>query len=29
MLIVRRGFDGSGSNFDLDSFARDVLAALR
>jgi CubicO group peptidase (beta-lactamase class C family) len=29
MLIVRRGFDGAGANFDLDSFARDVLAALR
>jgi CubicO group peptidase (beta-lactamase class C family) len=29
MLIVRRGFDGSGANFDLDAFTRDVLAALR
>jgi CubicO group peptidase (beta-lactamase class C family) len=29
MLIVRRGFDGSGVAFDLDSFTRDVLAALR
>jgi CubicO group peptidase (beta-lactamase class C family) len=29
MLIVRRGFDGAGSTFDLDAFTRDVLAALR
>ena len=29
LVIVRRGFDGSGANFDLDSFTRDVLAALR
>jgi CubicO group peptidase (beta-lactamase class C family) len=29
MLIVRRGFDGAGANFDLDAFTRDVLAALR
>jgi CubicO group peptidase (beta-lactamase class C family) len=28
MLIVRRGFDGAGGNFDLDAFTRDVLAAL-
>jgi CubicO group peptidase (beta-lactamase class C family) len=29
MLIVRRGFDGATSTFDLDAFTRDVLAALR
>jgi CubicO group peptidase (beta-lactamase class C family) len=29
ILIVRRGFDGASANFDLDSFTRDVLAALR
>jgi CubicO group peptidase (beta-lactamase class C family) len=29
IVIVRRGFDGTSSNFDLDSFTRDVLAALR
>jgi CubicO group peptidase (beta-lactamase class C family) len=28
LVIVRRGFDGAGSTFDLDSFVRDVLAAL-
>ena len=28
LVVVRRGFDGAGSNFDLDSFVRDVLAAL-
>ena len=27
MVIVRRGFDGSGQNFDLPRFTRDVLAA--
>ncbi len=27
-VIVRRGFDGTGANFDLDGFVRDVLAAL-
>lgn len=29
ILIVRRGFDGGTANFDLDAFAKDVLAALR
>ncbi len=29
VLIVRRGFDGSGATFDIDSFTRDVLATLR
>jgi CubicO group peptidase (beta-lactamase class C family) len=28
-VIVRRGFDGTGANFDFDAFARDVLTALR
>jgi len=25
LVIVRRGFDGRGLNFDLDSFTRDLL----
>jgi CubicO group peptidase (beta-lactamase class C family) len=29
LVIVRRGFDGTGMNFDFDAFARDVAAALR
>jgi hypothetical protein len=29
IVIVRRGFDGGESGFDLDSFTKDVLAALR
>ena len=29
LVIVRRGFDGASANFDLDSFVRDVLAALQ
>jgi CubicO group peptidase (beta-lactamase class C family) len=29
LVIVRRGFDGTGMNFDLDSFTRDLLAALK
>lgn len=29
VVIVRRGFDGTAANFDFDTFARDVLAALR
>ncbi len=29
LVIVRRGFDGTGANFDLDSFVRDLVAALR
>jgi CubicO group peptidase (beta-lactamase class C family) len=29
IVIVRRGFDGPGSTFELDPFVRDVLAALR
>jgi CubicO group peptidase (beta-lactamase class C family) len=29
IAIVRRGFDGGESAFDVDGFARDVLAALR
>ncbi len=29
LVIVRRGFDGNGMNFDLDAFTRDVLATLR
>jgi len=29
LVIVRRGFDGGSSPFDLDAFTRDVLAALR
>ena len=29
VLVVRRGFDGASSNFDMDAFTRDVLAALR
>ena len=28
LVIVRRGFDGGGSTFDLDAFVRDVLATL-
>ena len=28
LVIVRRGFDGSAMNFDLDAFTRDVLATL-
>jgi CubicO group peptidase (beta-lactamase class C family) len=29
LVIVRRGYDGSESAFDLDAFTKDVLAALR
>lgn len=29
MVLVRRGFDGNGMNFDLDAFTRDVLATLK
>jgi CubicO group peptidase (beta-lactamase class C family) len=29
ILIVRRGFDGTSANFDLDAFAKSVLASLR
>ena len=29
LVIVRRGFDAAGMAFDFDSFAKDVLAALR
>ncbi len=29
LVVVRRGFDGTGANFDFDAFAREVLAALR
>ncbi len=29
LVIVRRGFDGNGMNFDLDAFTRDVLATFR
>ena len=29
LVIVRRGFDAAGMGFDIDAFARDVLAALR
>jgi len=29
MVIVRRGFDGNGMNFDLDAFTRDLLEMLR
>lgn len=29
LVIVRRGYDGTGANFDFDAFAHDVLAALR
>ena len=29
LVIVRRGYDGPGTGFDLDSFTRDILAALR
>lgn len=28
LVIVRRGFDGTGMNFDLDALTRDVLATL-
>lgn len=28
LVIVRRGFDGSGLNFDFDSFTRDLLGVL-
>ena len=28
LVIVRRGFDRTGANFDLDSFTRDVLGTL-
>ncbi|WP_243444683.1 serine hydrolase domain-containing protein [Sphingosinicella humi] len=28
IVIVRRGYDGPGTGFDLDSFTRDLLAAL-
>lgn len=28
IVIVRRGYDGAGAGFDIDAFARDVLAAL-
>jgi CubicO group peptidase (beta-lactamase class C family) len=29
LVIVRRGYDGPGTGFDLDAFTRDVLAAIR
>jgi CubicO group peptidase (beta-lactamase class C family) len=29
LVIVRRGFDGNGLNFDLDSFTRDLLGVLK
>jgi CubicO group peptidase (beta-lactamase class C family) len=29
LVIVRRGFDGTGMNFDADAFVEDVVAALR
>jgi CubicO group peptidase (beta-lactamase class C family) len=29
LVLVRRGFDGTGMGFDFEDFARDVLAALR
>jgi len=29
LVIVRRGFDGNGMNFDLDAFTRDLLGTLR
>lgn len=29
LVIVRRGYDGAGSGFDLGSFAKDVVTALR
>ncbi len=29
LVLVRRGFDGNGMNFDLDAFTRDVLATLK
>jgi CubicO group peptidase (beta-lactamase class C family) len=29
LVVVRRGYDGTGANFDFDVFTRDVLAALR
>ena len=29
LVIVRRGFDGTAANFDLDAFTRDVLATLK
>jgi CubicO group peptidase (beta-lactamase class C family) len=29
LVLVRRGFDGTGAGFDIDAFARDVIAALR
>jgi len=29
LVIVRRGFDGNGMNFDLDAFTRDVLETLK
>jgi hypothetical protein len=29
LVIVRRGYDGPESAFDLDAFTKDVLAALR
>jgi len=29
LVIVRRGFDGNGMNFDLDSFTRDLLGVLK
>ncbi len=29
LVIVRRGFDGTGANFDFDAFVKDLLAALR
>jgi CubicO group peptidase (beta-lactamase class C family) len=29
LVIVRRGYDGTGANFDFDEFAADLLAVLR
>ena len=28
ILVVRRGYDGPGTGFDIEAFSRDLLAAL-